>query len=146
MPQSVWNKIVHYSKHYFMHTSWQSQQRNFNFCAHLFSDTSCQHSILSNSWKVKNLKFRVFWDVTPCSLGVDWLFRGAYCLHHHPDDGGSTHLWSFGPLQDCMALHPRDSKLHTRHHENLKSQKLWTYTSIKLSSVKIFSLYFIYLY
>jgi hypothetical protein len=40
-----------------------------------------------------SMKFRVFWDVAPCSLGVDRRLRGAYCLHHQgPDDGGSTHL------------------------------------------------------
>jgi hypothetical protein len=32
---------------------------------------------------VKTLKFRVFWDVAPCShVEVDRRFRGAYCLHH----------------------------------------------------------------
>jgi len=45
-----------------------------------------------------SMKFRVFWDVAPCShVEVDQRFRGAYCLHgqglvHPPDDGGSTHL------------------------------------------------------
>jgi hypothetical protein len=30
------------------------------------------------------MKIRAFWDIVPCSLvGVDWRFRGAYCLHHH---------------------------------------------------------------
>jgi len=29
------------------------------------------------------LKFRVFWDVLPCSqIDVYRRFRGAYCLHH----------------------------------------------------------------
>jgi hypothetical protein len=37
------------------------------------------------------MKFRIFWDVAPCShVEVDWRFRGAYCLHHQ----GSTHLWN----------------------------------------------------
>jgi hypothetical protein len=44
-----------------------------------------------NDWQWKKfqvltaeiMKFRVFWDVTPCSLfGVDLCFRGAYYLHH----------------------------------------------------------------
>jgi hypothetical protein len=47
-----------------------------------------------------SMKFRIFWDVAPCShVEVDRRFRGAYCLHHHvvelinhPDDGGSAHL------------------------------------------------------
>jgi hypothetical protein len=34
----------------------------------------------------------VFWDVAPCSLGVDRRFRGAYCLHHQVGVGGSTRL------------------------------------------------------
>jgi hypothetical protein len=44
-----------------------------------------------------SMKFRVFWDVAPCSLvGVDPRFTNAYCLHHEgddrPGDGGSKHL------------------------------------------------------
>jgi hypothetical protein len=40
-----------------------------------------------------SMKFRVFWNETPCSLaGVNRRFRGAYCLHHQGDDEGSTHL------------------------------------------------------
>jgi hypothetical protein len=32
------------------------------------------------------MKFRVFWDVAPCShVEVDRRFRGAYCLHHQGD-------------------------------------------------------------
>jgi hypothetical protein len=39
------------------------------------------------------MKFRVFWDVLPCGqVDVDRRFRGAYHLHHRPDDGDSTHL------------------------------------------------------
>jgi hypothetical protein len=34
---------------------------------------------------VSMLKIGAFWDVMLCSLGVDWRFRGAYCLHHHGD-------------------------------------------------------------
>jgi hypothetical protein len=43
---------------------------------------------------VASMKFRVFWDVLPCSqVDVDQCFKGVYCLHHHrPYDGGSTHL------------------------------------------------------
>jgi hypothetical protein len=33
-----------------------------------------------------SMKFRVFWDVAPCShVEVDSHFRGAYCLHHQGD-------------------------------------------------------------
>jgi hypothetical protein len=32
---------------------------------------------------VASMKFRVFWDLAPCShVKVDWCLRGAYCLHH----------------------------------------------------------------
>jgi hypothetical protein len=42
---------------------------------------------------VVSVKMTAFWDVALCSLvEVDQHFRGVYCLHHHPDDGGSTHL------------------------------------------------------
>jgi len=55
------------------------------------------------------MKFRIFWHVAPFShVAVDWRFRGAYCLHHQGDDGGSTHLWNVGQLQlYYTALHPR---------------------------------------
>jgi hypothetical protein len=34
-----------------------------------------------------SMKFRVFWDVAPCShVEVDRRFRGAYCLHHQGDE------------------------------------------------------------
>jgi hypothetical protein len=43
------------------------------------------HSFLPSSYKIY-LKFRVFWDVTPCShVEVYRRFRGAYCLHHQGD-------------------------------------------------------------
>jgi hypothetical protein len=39
------------------------------------------------------MKFRVFWDVVPCSHGeMDRCFTGAYCLHYQGDDGSNTHL------------------------------------------------------
>jgi hypothetical protein len=56
------------------------------------------------------IKFKVFWDVAPCSLGVERRFRGAYCLHQgdRPGDGGTTHLLNVGLLQRYYtALHLR---------------------------------------
>jgi hypothetical protein len=69
------------------------------------------------------MKMAVFWDVAPCSLvKTDGSFRGAYCLHHCPDDGGSKHLWNIGQfLSDYMCNIPEDSHLHTHCCENLKS-------------------------
>jgi hypothetical protein len=73
-----------------------------------------------------NVKFRVVWDVTPCShIGVDWRFRVTYCLHYR------GWWWrQYAPpkrlsLQwDHTALHPRRLKRHTRRRENLISHKL----------------------
>jgi hypothetical protein len=51
-----------------------------------------------------SMKIRAFWGVSPCSLGVDRRFRGAYC----PDDGGGTHLSNVGIFQqDYATLRPR---------------------------------------
>jgi hypothetical protein len=45
-----------------------------------------------------SVKFRVFWDVAPCShVEVDRRFRGAYCFHHQGDE--SSPLWNVGQLQ-----------------------------------------------
>jgi hypothetical protein len=45
------------------------------------------------------LKMTAFWDIAPCNVvEIDRHFRGAYCLHHHPDHGGSTYLWNVGLL------------------------------------------------
>jgi hypothetical protein len=42
-----------------------------------------------------SMKYRVFWDVAPCShVEVDRRFVGAYCPHHRPDDGGFLRFYS----------------------------------------------------
>jgi hypothetical protein len=34
--------------------------------------------------------------------------RGAYCIRHQGDDGGSTHFWNVGLIQrDYTAVYPR---------------------------------------
>jgi hypothetical protein len=39
----------------------------------------------------ESTKFRVFWDVPPCShVEVDRCFRGAYYLHHQGDESQKT--------------------------------------------------------
>jgi hypothetical protein len=39
-----------------------------------------------------SMKLSVVWDIAPCSLvGVDWRFRGVYCLHYQGDQ--HYHLW-----------------------------------------------------
>jgi hypothetical protein len=58
------------------------------------------------------LKMVILWVVAPRSLVEAYRrFRGAYCLHHRPDDGGeggSKHLWNVGKLlSDYTAQQPR---------------------------------------
>jgi hypothetical protein len=44
-------------------------------------------------WRIW-MKFRVYWDVAPCShVEVDRRFRWAYYLHRQHDNGGSTALY-----------------------------------------------------
>jgi hypothetical protein len=55
----------------------------------------------------------VFWGVAPCSLvDIYRRFRGAYCLYHRPDDGGSMHLWDFSQSQTTWRNALEDSRLH----------------------------------
>jgi hypothetical protein len=55
-----------------------------------------------------SMKFRfVFWNVLPCKIIVHRHFRGTCCLHHRPDDGGSTYLWNVDQQLFYMAVHPR---------------------------------------
>jgi hypothetical protein len=64
----------------------------------------------------------VLWDVAPCSLlETDQRFRGASCLYHKDDDGGSKHLWNVKSVS--TRLQGEDSHLHTRRSENMKSQQ-----------------------
>jgi hypothetical protein len=65
----------------------------------------CKSSASSNLLPV----MAVFWVVALCSLvEVYQRFRGPFCLHHRPDDGGSKNLWNVGKLlQDYTALQPR---------------------------------------
>jgi hypothetical protein len=48
---------------------------------------------------VASMNVTTFWDVMTCRLvEIDRRFRGAYCLHHRPDDGSSNHLSNVGQL------------------------------------------------
>jgi hypothetical protein len=60
-------------------------------------------------WNVSQFEDESFLDIAPCSfIGVDWRFRGAYCLHRHPDVGISTQTWNVGLLQrNYTSLYPR---------------------------------------
>jgi hypothetical protein len=72
------------------------------------------------------LKKAVFWDVAPCSLvEVYRRFRGAYCLHYQGDEeAANTSETSVNLYQIIRHNDPEDSHLHTRRHENLKSQDI----------------------
>jgi hypothetical protein len=65
---------------------------------------ACKESLATMN---KNKMMRVFWDIAPCNLRVEWHCRSVYCLHHLEDDGGSTHLWNVALLQDYAALYSR---------------------------------------
>jgi len=58
------------------------------------------------------MKIRAFWDVAPCSLGVDRRFRGAYCLHHQ----GVDRWRQYAPLKrrsTSTRLHGATSQMTT---------------------------------
>jgi hypothetical protein len=80
------------------------------------------NGIRSHSFKLV-MKMAVPWVVAPCSLvAVYRCCRGAWCLSYCPGDGGNNHLWNVGKLvPDRTAQHPKDSCLHTRRPESLKS-------------------------
>jgi hypothetical protein len=83
-------------------------------------------NVEAKSWVLTSayLKMRAFWDIAPCNLvGVDRRFRGAYCLHHHPD-GGSPHFsnvsllqWDYSTLylRKLLSSHSPQSELEISH-------------------------------
>jgi hypothetical protein len=64
-------------------------------------------------WMSCKVKFRVFWDVAPCShVEVHRRFRGACCLHQG-DGAGRTHLWNVGLFNETLRRYiPEDYRLH----------------------------------
>jgi hypothetical protein len=72
------------------------------------------------------IKFRVFWEVLPCShLDVDRRFRGACFLHLQGDE---FQMEAARPSETSVDIEfisqqyiPEDSELRTRRLENLKS-------------------------
>jgi hypothetical protein len=88
-----------------------------------------QQTILNWGTLAVKIKIRAFWDIAPCSLGVDRRFRGVYCLHHQRDE---TSVYSNG-ITRCYI--PEGSNLHTRRHENLKSHV--TIKMLNIMEVKV---------
>jgi hypothetical protein len=61
-----------------------------------------------------SMKFRVFWDVLPCSeVDVDRCFRGKYCLHHLGDEAVCTSETSVNIYLTTRQYIPENSKLQT---------------------------------
>jgi hypothetical protein len=79
------------------------------------------------------LKFRVFWDVLPCSkIDVDQRFGGACCLHRQGDESSLIPLMMEAARTSETSVDiylttrqyiPEGSKLHNRRRENLKSHR-----------------------
>jgi hypothetical protein len=68
---------------------------------------------------VMNMKFRVFWDVVPCShVEVDRLFGGAIALMMEALHTSETSVNFNVTTRRYIA---EDSKLRTRRRKNLKS-------------------------
>jgi hypothetical protein len=67
------------------------------------------------------MRFRVFWDVLPCSqVDVGRRFRGAVCLQYLMMEAVRSDETSVNIYLTTWQYIPEDSKLHTRHRENLK--------------------------
>jgi hypothetical protein len=91
--------------------------------------------VLQHHKCLRSVKVRAFWDIAPCSLGVDRRFSGAYCLHHQGDEWQDAVCTSetsvyFNETTRCYI--PVGSNLHTCHRENLNSKRLrsdclWTF-------------------
>jgi hypothetical protein len=88
------------------------------------------------------MKFRVFWDVAPCSLGVHRSFRGAYCHHQvivlmmEAVRTSETLVYSNETTRRYI---PDDSKLHTSRRENLKSHTETTKSNKYIEAEEVFT-------
>jgi hypothetical protein len=86
--------------------------------------TKIHHYTPTGAISVKNMT--AFWDTASCSLvEVDRRFRGTYCLHHYPDDEGSTHHFNVSLLvQNYMAPYPRKLSFSTYNNVLRHSQSI----------------------
>jgi hypothetical protein len=95
---SQWKMWVLGQEHRHMLPAKTSYKNAFFFRSHLLpvhtaSVSTALYPVISclRKTQLKTLfppvKFRVVWDVAPCSLiGLDRCFRDAFCLHHQGDD------------------------------------------------------------
>jgi hypothetical protein len=58
--------------------------------AHDIHLTDKSHSTRLQVLRAESMNMTTFWDIALCSLEVNQRFEGAYCLHHHPADRGTT--------------------------------------------------------
>jgi hypothetical protein len=72
--------------------SWRLLTVNEVINTHTLGDSVVSPHVRCQVLTAASIKMRVFWHIAPCSVvGVERRFRGAYCLHHHPDDGASVY-------------------------------------------------------
>jgi hypothetical protein len=93
-----------------LNETWTGSSYVKHNCRRAESSSVLRFQVLTSS-----MNMRVFWDIAPCSLGVERRFRGAYYLHHKRNDGGSTLLWNVGLFRDYTALYPRRLSSSTPH-------------------------------
>jgi hypothetical protein len=68
---------------------------------------------------------RTFWDIAPCSLGVEGRFRDAYCLRQR-DVPYKISVYT----ETTWHYIPKGYHLHIRCSKNLKSQQCHSLTSV----------------
>jgi hypothetical protein len=64
-----------------------------------------------------------FWDIAPCSLGVDRRFNGVYCIRRQGDVFSN---------ENTRRYIPENSRHHIRLRESLKSHVLLNFMKIQL--------------
>jgi hypothetical protein len=69
------------------------------------------------------------WDIVPCSLRVDWRFRGLYCLHRQGDEYLLPWWWR----QYALLNHQSTPRLHSSVYQKaiifvLATMRTWNVT------------------
>jgi hypothetical protein len=85
------------------------------------------------------MKFRVFWNVAPCShFEVDRCFRDEYCLHHQGDEGAvSTSETPVNFEVTTWRYIPENSTLQLKKQKNKKLVCRVTVMSSKLTNTVV---------
>jgi hypothetical protein len=81
------------------------------------------------NWMNFTVEIIAFSGIAPCSLAeVDRRFGYTYCIHYHPDDKISTHLWNVGPLK--------------QNYTSLCTRRLSTFTLVAVRTWSLITLPF----